>query len=326
MSDSVGLTRALKYPPFRWLFIGQTVSQFGSSLHRLALAWWVLTTTGSGLAMGTVMICSVVPMVPMLFIGGALVDRFDRVRIMLVSDVVRGLLSTLVAVLMATDRLELWHLYLVSVAFGTFDALFGPAVLAVIATAVPAKDRTSANSLRALSIQLSSVLGPMIAAAVIAMGESSLAFAVDAASFFLSALALWPLLRLKLTPERANADQTLLVDIREGLVYVRRQRWLWISMIAFFFVNAAGYPLFAIGIPYVVLQVQHQSATVFATIEALAAGERSSRRSGSAGASICPGAGGCSTAPRSAPASSGSGSGSRSRSMVLPVWRFSGPS
>lgn len=272
MSESAGLTRALRHRPFLWLFVGQAVSQFGSSLHRLAMAWWVLTTTGSGLAMGTVMICSVVPMVPFLFIGGALVDRFDRVRIMLVSDVVRGLLSTLVAVLMATDRLELWHLYVVSVAFGTFDALFGPAVMAVIATAVPPQDRTSANSLRALSNQLSSVFGPMIAAAVIAVGETSVAFAVDAASYFISALALWPLLRLKLTPKRADADQaTLLADIRDGLAYVRREPWLWISMVVFFFINAAGLPPYAIGIPYVVTQVQQQSATVFGIIEALAA-------------------------------------------------------
>lgn len=271
MSGTAGLTRALKHRAFLALFVGQSVSLLGSSLHRVALAWWVMSTTSSGLAMGTVMICSIVPSVPFLFIGGALVDRFDRVRIMLVSDAVRGLLSALIAVLMATDQLELWHLYVTAVAFGTFDAFFSPAVMAVIATSVPPEDRTSANALRAMSSQLATVFGPMLAAAVIAIGESQLAFTIDAASYFISALALWPLLRLKLTPERSD-DATLLGDIRDGLVFMRSQPWLWITVLVFFVINAAELPLYLIGVPYLLTQVHHEGATVFGTIEALAAG------------------------------------------------------
>ncbi len=82
--------RSLKHRPFAFLWSGQTTSRLGNNLYRIALAWWVLEKTGSAAAMGTVLIFSSVPMLVFLLIGGVVTDRFPRLRVMLIADMLSG--------------------------------------------------------------------------------------------------------------------------------------------------------------------------------------------------------------------------------------------
>ncbi len=272
MSRNVGFTRALRHRPFVALWFGNTVSAFGDSLHRLALAWWVMRETGSGLAMGTVLACTLVPMVPFLLIGGALVDRFDRVRIMLISDVVRGLISGLIALLISLDQLELWHLYTAAVVFGSVDGMFMPAMQAIIPSIVPSEDLPSANSIRVATRQLANVIGPMLAAIVISVGSGAVAFVIDAATFAVSALSIATLLGLPLKVARDDAGQSsILADIRSGMAYARREPWLRVSIIAFFFINFASGPLTTVVLTYIVIEVNQWDATALGALEAIMA-------------------------------------------------------
>ncbi len=78
------LLRALTGRPFALLWTGQSLSLLGDCIFRVALAWWVLEKTGSAVAMGTLLVVSTIPMLVFLLIGGVLVDRFPRVRLMLI--------------------------------------------------------------------------------------------------------------------------------------------------------------------------------------------------------------------------------------------------
>src|SRR6266487_1272046 len=118
------LFQSLKHRWFALLWSGQTISRLGDSLYRVALAWWVLEQTGSATAMGTVLICSFTPMLIFLLIGGVAVDRFPRVRVMLASDLLRGLVASSVALLAFSQLLEIWHIYVASIVFGFVDAFF----------------------------------------------------------------------------------------------------------------------------------------------------------------------------------------------------------
>jgi len=100
------LLSSLRHRSFALLWSGQTISRLGDSLYSVALAWWVLQATGSAAAMGTVLIFSFAPMLIFLLIGGVAVDRLPRLRVMFVTDLVSGLVVTVVAVLAATGRLE----------------------------------------------------------------------------------------------------------------------------------------------------------------------------------------------------------------------------
>src|SRR5262245_28855282 len=105
---------ALKVRPFAQLWAGQTISRIGDYLYQVALAWWVLERTGSAAIMGTVLICSMAPMLLFVLLGGILVDRLPRARLMLLSDLARGAISISITLLAATERLEVWHIYVAS--------------------------------------------------------------------------------------------------------------------------------------------------------------------------------------------------------------------
>ena len=104
------LLKSLTVRPFALLWSGQQLSALGDSIYRVALAWWVLEKTGSATAMSTIFIFASAPMLVFLLIGGVAVDRYPRARVMLLSDVLRGLLSGIIAALAFTDRLEIWHI------------------------------------------------------------------------------------------------------------------------------------------------------------------------------------------------------------------------
>lgn len=280
------LTRALKNRSFAWVFAGQTISQFGDRLHRIALMWWVLEETKSGVAMGVVTLLSTLPMLLFLAIGGVVVDRVSRVRVMISSDIARGVLTAMIAVLAYTDNLTIMHLYAITIAFGFADAFFGPAFHAVIPEILPDKsDLTSANSLVALSQQLAMVGGPAIGAVLVASGGTPYAFAIDAASFFLSALCLRPLPKMDRKPsEHSNA----LREIREGLAVVLQNTWLWVGILMFALTNAIGSAAYHVTLPFLIkdelglgvsaLSAAHSTFGVGAILAAVWLGRRTQLR------------------------------------------------
>ena len=218
----MNLLRSLRHRPFALLWSGQTASRLGDSLYRLALAWWVLEKTGSAKAMGTVLVFSSIPMLIFLLVGGVVTDRFPRLRIMFISDMLSGIVVTAVTLLAFTGRLEIWHIYIASILFGLVEAFFSPAYIATIPEITPKEMLPSANSLTSLSQPLTSILGPALAASIIALGGTSTAFGLDALSFFISAACVLPILRshpeLNLPPS-ATLTATALPDmpVRRGL-------------------------------------------------------------------------------------------------------------
>src|ERR1700730_16988753 len=124
--------RAFSNRSFTLLWSGQTISSLGDSLYTIALAWWVLQKTGSATAMGIVLICSEIPMILFLLLGGVAVDRLPRVHLMLSSDLLRGAVVGLIAFLALQQRLELWQIFVLSAIFGVVRAFFYPAYTALM--------------------------------------------------------------------------------------------------------------------------------------------------------------------------------------------------
>ncbi len=204
----MALLRALRSRAYAFLWAGQTVSSLGDWLYRIALVWWVLGKTGSGETVGAVAVMSVVPQIVLMLFGGVLVDRLPRTLVMIASDIARGLLTALLAALVFTDRLEVWLVYAVTFAFSFVDAFVGPAFTALVAEIVAADDRPSANSLSTLSSQLSGIGGPALGALMVEAGGTGLAFAVDSATFFVSAVCLLAIGRLPKPRPRAPTHAT----------------------------------------------------------------------------------------------------------------------
>src|SRR3989304_4864204 len=176
--------RALRHRNFTLLLSGQTLSRIGDFLFQIALAWWVLEKTGSAVAMGSVLIFGFVPMLLLVLVGGVLVDRLQRTRLLFWSDIGRGIVMVALTWLVAADRLEIWLGYIGAFLFGFADAFFQPAYQALVPQIPPQGDWPSANSLSSLSMQLGRVVGPALGGIMSGLGGTVLAFGINAASFF----------------------------------------------------------------------------------------------------------------------------------------------
>ncbi len=255
------LLRSLEIRPFAFLWSGQTVSRLGDSLYRIALAWWVLEKTGSATAMGTVLIFSFVPMLVFLLVGGITVDRLPRSRVMLASDILRGTLISLVAGLAFADILEVWHVYIASMIFGFVDSFFQPAYTAIVPEIVPTASLPSANSLTSLSSRLTGIVGPAIGATIVALGGTPTAFALDALSFFISAICLIPTIGFAVGTVRTSSA-SVLMDLRQGLATVLGMPWLWVTITVFALANVALDGPIAVSLPFLVKDGLHADVGV----------------------------------------------------------------
>ena len=264
-SRTMNVLRSLRHRPFALLWTGQTASRLGDSLYRIALSWWVLEKTGSAVAMGTVLIFSQIPLLLFLLIGGVVVDRLPRIRIMFSSDLLSGLVIMFVAVFAWFDLLQIWHIYVASIIFGFVEAFFFPAYQAVIPQITPSELLNSANSLNGLSQRMTGIIGPALGALLVAAGGTSITFGLDALSFFISALCILPLLRSNLDQaqkqketshtvnSQKSAKETLkqgYTDLLEGFKLVIHIPWVWITILLFGLINIFDAGPRAVAMPF----------------------------------------------------------------------------
>jgi MFS transporter, DHA3 family, tetracycline resistance protein len=262
------LLRAFESHPFALLWGGQMLSRIGDFVYQVALAWWVLEKTGSATEMAKVLIFSFAPMLVFLLIGGVAVDRYPRVLVMLISDLGRGVIVTCVTLLAITLRLEVWHIYIANLLFGIVDAFFQPVSTAIVPGIVPDPNLPSANSLNSLATQLGRILGPAIGAAAAGWAGTSFAFSLNALTFFVSAALLFPLLKLPKTNGRKaipveQEDQGMFwIQLREGLRFVLRTPWLWLTILLFAVINVTLSGPYSVAMPFLVQENLHQDIRV----------------------------------------------------------------
>lgn len=176
--------------------------------------------TGSGLALGTIMMAAAIPRAVFMLLGGAFTDRFSPRRIMIATASARTLLVGAVAVLAYWHVIRLAHLYALAFAFGLADAFAYPAHSALIPSIVTREQLPAANSMIQGSMQASTIVGPAPAGIVVKTWGIAQAFFIDAVSFLFIIAALWRL------PEKPPPDgppkprQKMWHSIAEGLRYV----------------------------------------------------------------------------------------------------------
>jgi DHA3 family tetracycline resistance protein-like MFS transporter len=247
----VRLFAPLRHRDFRLLWSGMCISLLGDGIFLVAMAWQVYALSNAPTALALVGITMTVPTIALLLLGGVISDRFDRRRIMLAADLLRGLAIGLLAVLSLTGVLELWHVAAIAAVYGAGTAFFSPAFDALVPELLPAGELAQANALdqfvRPVALRLA---GPAVGGLLIEVLGVGTAFALDAASFAVSAGAL-----LAMTPgvRAPHAGGTSVAgDLRAGLSYIRRHVWLW----ATFASAAIAYLLFMgpaeVLLPYIV--------------------------------------------------------------------------
>jgi MFS family permease len=218
------LLRPFRVSDFRFLFTGESVSVLGDQFHFVALAWLTLQLTGSGLALGSVLMVAAIPRAVFMLLGGALSDRWSPRSLMLWSNAIRAVLVAVIAVLVLTGRVELWQLYVMAGIFGVVDALFYPAISAILPMLVDEQTLPPANALMQGSQQFAQLLGPALAGVVVALVQTGPAFVFDAASFGVATVALLFVVGGRRAAKAVASGQgevppSLLATVRAGFGY-----------------------------------------------------------------------------------------------------------
>ena len=219
---------------YRLLVFGAVVSLLGDGFYFIALAWQVYDISNVPTALSIVSAAAAIPMVALLLVGGALSDRFDRRRLMIGADLLRGGAIGAMAVLSLTGAIELWHIVGLVVLVGAGHAFFNPASTAILPDVLPDHHLPAANALvgiyRPIVMRL---LGPAMAGFVVAAVGPGFAFGFDALTFLVSALAI-ALIRARpiARPTEDHGPRRMVADVREGFRYVRSQPWIWATLVA----------------------------------------------------------------------------------------------
>jgi len=195
-----------RYPSFRYLFVGQAVSQLGSALHRIALMWLVLELTGSGLKMGSIMMVYVVPWIVFGIAAGTFVDRWDRRRVMIWADILRGVIVLSVPILAVMGYLTYPFLLVVSFVLSTISTFYQPAKTALLPQVIYRRDLMPANSASQAVFQLTNVAGPILGGVLVGFLGSSNVFILDGVSYFFSALMILGVRLRPRTEEESTAE------------------------------------------------------------------------------------------------------------------------
>jgi MFS family permease len=224
----VGLLLPLRDPEFRKLWFAMCVSLLGDGAFLVAVAWQVYELSNAPTALSVVGIAMTVPTIVFLLIGGVASDRFDRRKVMVAADLLRAVAGAALAVLALTEAIEVWQIAVIAAVYGTGAAFFAPAFDALVPDIVPRDRLAQANALDQLMRPIVfRMAGPAIGGVLVASTSAGVVFALDAASFIVSATTLL-LVRAAATPA-ARGPSSVRRDLAEGWRFVRSRAWLWVT-------------------------------------------------------------------------------------------------
>jgi len=233
MADSLTLVDPLRCRDFRVLWTGMTVSLLGDGVMLVALAWQVFTLSRAPSALAVVGAAMALPHVALALLGGVAGDRFDRRRVMIAADTVRGTALLALGALSVAGRLHIWHLLVLGAVYGAGSAFFSPAFDAVVPDLVPADLLTQANALdqfvRPVAARLA---GPMLGGFLVGAIGPGWAFTANAATFAFSISCLSRIRTPAVTDDASRSGTSTAADLRECFAFVRARVWLWGTLLS----------------------------------------------------------------------------------------------
>ena len=240
---------ALHHRDFRVLWLGAGFSSVGTWMQSLAENWLVLTLTGSAFYLGLDAFLQQLPILLFTLIGGVMADRHDRRRTLLASQYIQMFSASVLALLLVTGTVHVWHILALSFLTGCAQSFGGPAHQALIPSIVGKEHVTNAVALNSIQFNVARVIGPLLAGATLAgfkragVSEPSamaVCFGLNALSYLVVILALLSLHVKHVAAERAHG---LFHELRIGLSYVRHEKTVLSLIILSGLTTFLGYPL-----------------------------------------------------------------------------------
>ncbi|HEY0991531.1 MAG TPA: MFS transporter [Kofleriaceae bacterium] len=211
--------RALRHRNYRLFFAGQGISVIGTWLTRFAIAWMAYRLTGSPLILGLVGFFSQAPTSVIAPFAGVLVDRWDRHRTIIVTQVAAMLQSTALAVFALTGTMTVWHLLVLGAVQAVINGFDMPARQSFLGQMIDDRaDLPNAIALNSSMVNCARLVGPVVAAVLVDLWGEGVCFAIDAASYVAVIASLLMMRVVKRPPPVRHGH--VLAELAEGLHYV----------------------------------------------------------------------------------------------------------
>jgi MFS family permease len=212
-----------RYPAFRRLFIGQTVSTFGSEIAAVAAPFQLFQLTHSTLQVGLLSLCELFPFLTLTIVGGAIADAVDRRKLLFVTEILLAFVAVGFAANASLAHPRVWAIYvLVTLAMSIFS-LGVAGMNSVIPRLVERHELAAANAIENVYGSTTNVAGPALGGVLIAVLGLRGAYLLDAGTF---AASLWSVWRLPSLPPAHDAERPSLRTIAEGFRFVRQKKVL----------------------------------------------------------------------------------------------------
>lgn len=214
------MVRALRHRNYRLFFSGQSLSLIGTWMTRIATSWLVYRLTGSALLLGLVGFAGQIPSFLLAPVAGVLIDRWNRHRLLVATQILAMAQSAALAALALTGVINIWHVLFLSLFQGAINAFDMPARQAFVVEMVEKReDLGNAIALNSSMVNAARLLGPSIGGILITAVGEGWCFFWDAVSY-LAVIASLLLMRITPRPRPAQAGSRVLAGLREGWAYV----------------------------------------------------------------------------------------------------------
>ena len=260
MTDEQGprLLRALRHRNYRLFFSGQSVSLIGTWITRVATSWLVYRLTGSALLLGVVGFCGQIPTLVLSPVAGVLVDRHDRHRILVVTQVLSMLQSLGLALLALPGIITVGEILFLQVVQGVINAFDTPARQSFIVDMIEDRsDLPNAIALNSSMVNGSRIIGPSIGGVIIAAVGEGWCFMIDAISYVAVIVSLVAMSVAKKPPREQKTR--VIEDLRAGFTYVSRSVPMRSALLLLALVSTMGMP-YTVLMPAIASRVLHGGA------------------------------------------------------------------
>ncbi len=207
---------------FYLLWSTQSLSQLGSVMTSFALTLWLYEKTGSALSTAALTICTYAPYVVMSIFAGAITDKFDKKKTMLVCDVLAALSTVLVLILYKTALLREWHLYAINAVSGLMNTVQEPASEVANTLIVPKEYYQKTSGLQSLSRSVISIGSPLLASALYGLTGLDVVVVTDLITFFIAFITLAFFIRIPKVTAEAEQENSVLALAKEGLRFLKK--------------------------------------------------------------------------------------------------------
>lgn len=255
---------------FLILWSTQSLSQLGSAMTGFALTLWLYEKTGSALQTALLAVCSYAPYVVMSIFAGALSDRWNKKKVMLVCDTLAACSTVAVLVLLKADLLRPVHMYLLNALNGLMNTVQQPAGDVAMTMITPEKHYQKTSGMRSFSSSLVTILNPVLATALFAFAGMDIVIYTDLATFAVAFLALLFGVRIPVTEEEKGEEkESFLTSVKAGLACLREHELVLMLILFLAGVNFVA-SAFDATLPALILPRENGGETVLGVVTSCA--------------------------------------------------------